>query len=210
MALTPEQVERWISNLRFDGFVTAVGGDLPRAAELYEWNAQVAGALLEMFGHVEVLVRNAIHAQMRSIRPSNTLSSWLLDRDTLDSQELQRVEDVIGRIKQARREPTEDRVIAGLSMGFWTAILGRRYEQLWRETLRHAFPFGDGTRNQIAGYLNRLVSLRNRVAHHESLLAHPVAERHTDALELAATVDPRAEQWIRSLSRVPVLLAARP
>jgi hypothetical protein len=208
--LSQPQIARWISNLRFDVFAAEAGGDLQRAGALYAWNSQLAGALLEIFGHVEVLVRNTIHSQMSSVRPPNALSSWLLDRDTLGPRELERVEDVIGRIKRSRMQPTEDRVIAGLSMGFWTAMIGRRYEQLWRDTLRHAFPHGDGTRHQIAGYLNRVVILRNRVAHHESLITYPVAERHEDALELAATVDPLAERWVRALSRVPAVLAARP
>jgi len=77
-------------------------------------------------------------------------------------------------------------------------------------TLRHAFPHGDGTRNEIAGLVNRIVALRNRVAHHDPLLSQPVADRHDDALALAGTIDPDAETWVRSVSRVPSVLVGRP
>src|SRR3954451_4567551 len=155
----PAQADRWISPLRFNPFLDATGGDHTRAVSLYEWNAKLGGALLETFGHVEVLVRNAIHDRLRSGRPANALRSWLLDPDLLDDQELKRVEEVIARLKGAKKLPTEDRVLGGLSMGFWTGILGRRYEELWRHDLRHAFAHGDGTRNQAAGYINRVVAL---------------------------------------------------
>ncbi len=208
--LQPTQTNAWISPLRFRPFLDAKAGDHAQAVTLYEWNAQLAGALLETFGHIEVLVRNAIHAQLRSGRPTNALRSWLLDPEVLANVELKRVEEVVARLKGAKKQATEDRVLAGLSMGFWTGILGRRYEELWRHTLRRAFPRGDGTRNQVAGYINRVVALRNRVAHHEALIADAVADRHDDALALAGTIDPQAKTWIGAISRVPTLLAARP
>jgi hypothetical protein len=206
----PSQTQRWISQLRFEAFLLETGGDHDRAWGLYIWNTELAGALMEALGHVEVLLRNAVHTQLKSGRPGNALSSWLLDRDILAPRDLERVQDVVARLKQARKQPTEDRVLAGLSMGFWAAIFGTHYEQLWRDALRHAFAHGDGTRHQIAGYVNRIASLRNRAAHHEPLIAQPVAKRHDDALALMGTVDPHAEVWLRSLSRVPALLAARP
>jgi hypothetical protein len=157
-----------------------------------------------------VLVRNAVHRQMKSVRPANSLRSWLLDPEVIDERQRERVADASARIKKSRKALTEDRVVAALSMGFWTAMLGRHYEDLWRASLRHAFPHGDGTRNEVAGYINRVITLRNRVAHHESLLSYPVMDRHADALSLARTIDPEAERWIRALSRVPDLFAARP
>jgi len=208
--LQPAHTDAWISPLRFKPFLAATAGDHARAVTLYEWNAQLAGALLETFAHTEVLVRNAIHAQLRAGRPANALRSWLLDPDVLGEVELKRVEEVVARLKGAKKQPTEDRVLAGLSMGFWTGILGRRYEELWRQSLRHAFPHGDGTRNQAAGCLNRVVTLRNRVAHHEALISEPVTDRHNDALALAAAIDPYAKTWIDGISRVPALVAARP
>lgn len=208
--IDPDQAERWISELRFAPFMDEAGGDHVRACEIYLWNSELAGALLETFGHVEVLLRNAVHVQLRSVRPSNSISSWLVDGDLLATRDLERVHAVIARIKQSRKLPTEDRVLAGLTMGFWSGIVGRHYEQLWRDTLRHAFPHGDGTRNQIAGYVNRVVSVRNRVAHHESLLNYRVLERHEDALALAGTIDLDAQQWLRGLTRVPAVYATHP
>lgn len=206
----PEQAARWLSPIRFDPFLEECEGDHGRACDLYVWNAEMAGALLETFGHVEVVVRNSVHMQLKSARPANALRSWLLDPDLLAKEDIRRVEEVISRIRRAKKHPTEDRVLAGLSMGFWTGIVGKRYGELWRHTLRHAFPHGDGTRNEVSGLLNRVVALRNRVAHHDPLIAQPISARYSDALALAGTVDPDAETWTRTVSRVPAVLAARP
>jgi len=208
--LQPAQVAPWISDLRFAPFGAEAQGDHQVATALYIWNARLAGALLEVFAHVEVLLRNAVHRQLKQTTSPNALRSWLIDPDVLAADELQRVHETIARIKRSKKAPSEDGVLAGLSMGFWAAIFGRRYEELWRQNLRLAFPHGDGTRGEIAGYVNRMVQLRNRVAHHEALIAQPVPDRHDDALALAGAIDPAAEAWIRTLSRVDDVLARRP
>ncbi len=204
------QIDPWISDLRSAPFLAAAAGDHDRAVALYEWNVELAGALLEVFAPVEVLLRNAVHRHMRSITPDNALRSWLVDGDRLHDEDVRRVTEVIGRIKRSRQEPTEDRVVAGLTLGFWSGIFGRRYEDLWRASLYRAFPHGDGSRNQIAGYVNRIIRLRNRVAHHESLIEEPVSDRYDDAVGLAAAIDPAAAAWVRDLSRVDAVLARRP
>lgn len=205
--LKHSEARNWISDLRFAPFLDAARGDYPRATALYLWNSELAGALLETFGHVEVFVRNAIHREMSSVRPTNALRSWLVDPDLLDSEQLRRVDEVVARLRKSKKQPTEDRVIAGLSLGFWTAMLAKKQEELWRQRLRRAFPNGDGTRAQAAGYVNRMAQLRNRVAHHEAIIDQPVADRLQDALELAGAIDPAAAAWIKTSSRVETLLA---
>ena len=185
-------------------------GDISLAADLYVWNAQLAGACIEVIHHVEVLVRNAIHCHMRSAQTAGGLRSWLVDPDVLLPGELRTVSDAVARIRRLKRPVTEDRVVAGLPLSFWTRLLGTRYDELWKSTLHGAFPHGPALRREVAGRLNRVSQLRNDVAHHKSLLGVPVADRHRDLLELAAAVDPDAAEWIGGLSGVPGLLARSP
>jgi hypothetical protein len=207
---TTSEASRWISAPRFAPFILEGDGGHARAVKLYEWDGALAAACLEVVRNVEVLLRNSIHAELRSTRPSNALRSWLLDPDLLDAGELGRVNEAIAHAKRSKHELTEDRVVAALPFGFWARLLGTRYEELWRHTLRAAFPNGDGTRRQIAGFVNRIAQFRNRLAHHESLLDQPVADRHRDMLSLAAAISGPASTWIGARSRVPRLLAARP
>ena len=53
-----------LSSERLKPYVTAAQGDLDRAAELYEWNAEVASAFHLVVGHFEVVLRNALHGQL--------------------------------------------------------------------------------------------------------------------------------------------------
>ncbi|HEX4804545.1 MAG TPA: hypothetical protein VFU94_01485 [Conexibacter sp.] len=52
--------------------------------------------------------------------------------------------------------------------------------------------------------------MRNDIAHHQSLIDVPIAERHRDLLDLAAAIDPAAAVWIGAISRVPEVLAEAP
>jgi hypothetical protein len=56
------------------------GGDLVRAIALYQWNAEVASAFWAVLGHVEVVVRNAMHEQLAawSVRRFGE-TRWYLD-----------------------------------------------------------------------------------------------------------------------------------
>jgi hypothetical protein len=206
----PDQTASWISDLRFAPFLAECGSDRDRALALYAWDGALAGACMQTIRHVEVLLRNAIHRTMRTGRADNVLRSWLVDTDLLDTEEIRRVEDAIALIKRHKHRPNEDRVVAAVTFGFWTSLLGTRYEQLWRQTLRAAFPNGDGTRHQVAGYTNRIAQFRNRLAHHEALFSQPIVDRYHDLLDLAGTIDPHARAWIEAQASVPAILAVRP
>lgn len=65
-------------------------------------------------------------------------------------------------------------------------------------------------RRDVAGPLNRVSRMRNDIAHHQSLIDVPIAERHRDLLDLAAAIDPAAAVWIGAISRVPEVLAEAP
>ena len=55
-----DKLEHFISQPRFASYVDACDGDRGRAAELYHWTGEVAGALLVDFRHLEVIVRNPV------------------------------------------------------------------------------------------------------------------------------------------------------
>lgn len=204
------EIEAWIGPARMAPFVVATIGDEGAALALYVWNARLAGDLIEMIHHVEVLVRNAVHRQLRAAQPAGGLRSWLIDPAVLRAAEVSVVEAAIGRIGRLRRPVTEDRVLAGLPLSFWARLVGTSYSDLWVATLHRAFPAGSGSRRDAAGQLNRISQLRNDIAHHKSLLHVAAADRHDDLLRLAGAVDPAAAAWIGGISRVPATLASAP
>jgi hypothetical protein len=57
-------LEQRLSSERPAPYRDAVGGDLNQALELYEWSARMGAVFWVALGHVEVLVRNAMHQQL--------------------------------------------------------------------------------------------------------------------------------------------------
>jgi hypothetical protein len=203
------EVGRWLSDRRFAPYLAATADVAADARDLYEWNIRLAGALFEVVAHVEVLIRNAIHDQMKAATPANALHSWLTDSDVLQDKQIQAVQEAVARLKRSKKAPTEDRVVAGLYFSFWAAMLGRAYEELWRQSLARAFPNADN-RNHLAGPLNRLVQLRNKLAHHETLIDEPIADHLERVLFVADSVDHDARAWIAGTSRILTVLSERP
>ncbi|GGM38649.1 Abi family protein [Promicromonospora citrea] len=58
--------EVYISSARFAPYLGRAAGDADRAFELYQWNSRLTGATHEALGHVEVALRNALDARLRT------------------------------------------------------------------------------------------------------------------------------------------------
>jgi hypothetical protein len=203
------QRDAWISVPRFRPYLDAATGDLLLADALYEWHARLSAASFNTMHHFEVLVRNAIDAQLGAGQPDEPLrDTWLLDFETLSPNAVKQVITAVERLEKGR-SISRARVVAGLSFGFWQGLFGGAYEELWRHRLRHAFPHAK-QRKDLSSRLDAIRKFRNRIAHHDSILGQPIAARHDDMLCIAGYVDPNAEAWLARLSDVPALLAVRP
>ncbi|UGT69143.1 hypothetical protein LTT66_02720 [Nocardia gipuzkoensis] len=87
------EVSRYLSSPRMAPHLTAASGDRDLALALYQWNLQLAAALQEVLGVVEVVVRNAIDEQLRAWNPTRgrdyitgraeLLSAWRRRRQRL-------------------------------------------------------------------------------------------------------------------------------
>jgi hypothetical protein len=65
-------------------------------------------------------------------------------------------------------------------------------------------------RKDLTEPMRLLQRFRNRVAHHDCLLAQPVTDRMSDMTRIAGWIDPAAQAWLDSQCRVPGLLAGKP
>lgn len=213
--ISPVLLERRLSVERFAPYRSAVSGDPARAVALYEWNANVGAAFWATLGHVEVLVRNAMHEQLTAwstARYGQPL--WYLDPGRVLTQEARNdVTSARQRAIRNGRAETAGRVVAELNFGFWRFLLAARYERtLWLPCLRSAFPQlrGRGTRRDVHARLARLHDLRNRIAHHEPIHNRPLADLHAAAMTVAGWVCVDTGGWIAACSEVTTLVNARP
>ena len=206
-------IQRHLSAPRLATYVRATGGDLDRAVQLYLWNAAVAGALWEVLGHVEVVLRNVLHNALTARHQRlGRAGQWYDD----PAQELaQHARDDITRAKQRLQRAgaplLPGKIVAELGFGFWRFLLARRYTATLWPALRPAFAYLPGNdRRLLEAPVARLHVLRNRVAHHEPLLAEPLPDRYTDLLDVVGFVHPQLRSWLDTHNRLLDTLAQRP
>jgi Abi-like protein. len=187
-------------------------GDLGRAINLYRWNAEAAAAFWATLGHIEILLRNAMHDELTAwatARHGQPL--WYLDPGQLLTIEAHRdIDAARRRATRAGNPETPGRAVAELSLGFWRFLLASRYERtLWRTCLHRAFP-GQGLRRAVHNAVADLHVLRNRIAHHEPVHNRPLVDLHATALTVADWVCPTSRSWINKHCKVWQVLSARP
>lgn len=121
---------------------------------------------------------------------------------------------------------THDDLVAQLSFSLWPKLIPSPEKalsgtpNLWSAALVDAFPqAAGGSANQVLAVpavklvhdrLNRLVKLRNRVAHMEPLLDVNIAARQTDCLQILGYMSPQARDWCAGISRITAVGNTRP
>lgn len=241
-------LDQAISTPRYGSYLHAAGQDKVLARKLYVWDRDLSTAILADLAIVEVALRNALHTVLTNAHGPE----WYQNID-LDDRSLKQVERAWGYLRNpVQGHPlTPGRLIAQCTFGMWVNLLDaggyagrdpRRvhadYEQLWRSTLRSAFPGGRVearkdpdtnarfTRTWVHSIAKTVNVLRNRVAHHEPLLnGFPLpgqrsgqqqpsrltaAEGVEAYMKLTRMIDRNLAEWIVDNTKVTALLAARP
>jgi hypothetical protein len=185
---------------RLAPYLLAAGHDKAFAIRLYERNMHLSQALYGPLQGLEVVMRNAFHAQLTS----SFGSQWfdvLQANGTWGLEQTERIEEARRRIKKVQNPETPGRMVAELSFGFWTAICARRYTAaLWIPCLRHAIRAPGLNRLTVFERLDGIRILRNRVAHHEPILARDLERDFTDIIQALRWICPVSAEWIKEIS----------
>jgi hypothetical protein len=213
--LTPDQiatVRAAISQSRFATYLKAAGHDEARALSLYLWNAQLGEAFHMPIQAVEVGLRNCVsNALAREFTPN-----WWECADLfhlLDEERKGDLATVLRRIRNRGLELYVDQVVAGLSLGFWVGLLDGRYNPpIWSKHLRASFPHlpaGRG-RKSLFTEAGKVATLRNRISHHEPLIARNISQDFATVMLLLEWINPIKAAWLRPHCRVPLVLRQKP
>lgn len=139
-----------LSEPRLRPYLERSNGDPAKALELYEWSTRMAATAFETVSHLEVIMRNAIDRELRTHYKEDACGiPWFLLRPPTNDETKATVSTVRDRLRPQGRD-TRHQIVAGLSFGFWSGMLGRKYEELWRQVLRRAFSHSPGERKQVA------------------------------------------------------------
>lgn len=191
---TAQALKSLVPASRLKRYNSAAKGALLDAARIYVLDAQLRGSLLELIHFAEVSLRDAFHTTLSVHYGDDWYTGTAV---VLDDRTRERFRDAAVRVTIASATP--ERIIAEASFGAWAdlleagsvssggAALGGRadYERdLWTGRLENLFSAvtftgASSRRQQAASLLRRVRRLRNRIAHHESVIfgIHQPGER---------------------------------
>ena len=187
-----------LSEPRLTKYENWVDGDREQAMKLYTLNVAISEALYTPLHILEIALRNAIHDRLTDIHGQ----AWFSNQTVIsDPYQQQKIADVI----QKFGGPASDgKIVAELTFGFWTALFGRRYAYLWGRDLYPIFDAGRPLqRREVARRLNDIRHLRNRIAHHETVIQFDLQETYEQMCEITGWLSPAALAWCHLHCRFP-------
>jgi hypothetical protein len=211
-------IDRTLTTGRLSRYVRATGGDLDQALLLYEKNMALSEALFGLLHGLEVSLRNSIHYVLsRDIGQED----WYQDGLALPkavfpvARRLSFTKPMQSMISDARYYAGPGaaigKVVAELTFGFWPSVVSKHFEPLWDPSLYKAFPAARVPRRVIHWRLRTIQHLRNRIAHHESIMTstNDVYTGFVDQqkitlpaiLQAAEWVSPPTATWLRTSTR---------
>jgi hypothetical protein len=166
--------EALISPQRLYRYKAACHNNTRKTLSLYRANIRMSQAFLAVLGIFEVVLRNKIdrHYKVQFAATPDWLVSSTLPGGFLTYNGCQNSLNKISRTySDLGANYTHDKLLAELSFGFWKFMFAGRQFQAGGSTLLAILPNLPPHRNQNFVYqkLDRINSIRNRVAHHEPI-----------------------------------------
>lgn len=194
-----------VSTPRWEPYLHHAEGHDGDPVAAYVHNLNVSAALLRLVAIGEVVLRNALDRQLQHAFGSDRHWAEALD-DILEARALNDIRVATSRAEQAAGGATPGHVTAHLNLGFWTYLLSKPYkDSLWIPALRHAFPhLRPQIRDRAYKQARRMLDLRNRIAHHETVIGRQPAAEGAAILELLGWIDPLAASWAAEVARSPI------
>ncbi|WP_419921971.1 Abi family protein [Candidatus Poriferisodalis sp.] len=177
------------------------------ALRLYTWNTAVSAAFYGPLQALEIALRNAVHSAMSVGHDQN----WLQTGQVLRQSEQHTVKMTTRRLSKAKKQINPDSVVSELTFGFWVALFANVYDtSIWRTDLFRVFLPRIKNRSHIHDVLDRLRTLRNRIAHHEPIFQRNLQHDYDRIRQIVVAVNRPTLNWLDYHSRVPNALAQKP
>ena len=203
---------------RFQRYSKGQEGLVPPLAR-YLWNIQLSEALYPTMNCVEIGIRNAVHRSCSA----EYGPLWFDTPGLLGTIEAESVDAAKRNLASSRKPLTPEGVVAELSFGFWTTLMSRKhmsddpsnpndYLKPWPRLLKQTFthvPKQELRRQNLAGPLNSVRKLRNRISHHEPIwYQNDLSATYNSAKLLALWLSPAMADVMDTIDRFPRVYSA--
>ena len=173
------EFEHFFSQKRLNRYLLACDGDKRKAMTLYRYNLRLAQELLTIVSCFEVSLRNAID----DILVPQFGEEWLKDSvseggmftDPVLHKTNRTISEALQKLK-SQGTYSHSKLLAQMDFGMWKYMYSPLQYNLTHQTLMGAFPHKQRSTPQlhinqsyIFNELDKINTLRNRIAHHEPL-----------------------------------------
>lgn len=155
---------------RMRKYLNACAGDKRKTMQLYRYNLRLCQRFYGALNLFEVMLRNAINEHYAAYYSD---PDWIVNQ--ADSGKLLEYnKDEIRQTEAGYRRRgiyNNDKMVASLTMGFWTKLFSKKRYKRGGKTLLQIFPNKRKGKNQADVYkdLTHIREFRNRIAHHEPI-----------------------------------------
>lgn len=182
-----------LSEPRFLPYLRQSNGEVLAAVCLYDWNCKLAQSLYFPLHMWEIVFRNKMNRLLvwKFQNPDWPYDAKLWRQLTGPDQRRLREARDRQESKRGRRPAPTDAIVADLSAGFWVSLLTNAYTLplQWRHNIGRVFP---NNTNLTQGFTwemcDDLLTVRNRIAHHEPIYKMPLGDRRTTAGNLLSAM----------------------
>ena len=162
--------QKLYSAARMGKYLKACAGDKQKTMQLYRYNLRLCQRFYGTLNLFEVMLRNAINTHYLNHFAD---ADWIVNQaDT--GKLLAYNQDEIRQTEAGYRKRgiyNNDKMVASLTMGFWTKLFSKKRYKRGGKTLLRIFPNKTKGKNQADVYkdLTHIREFRNRIAHHEPI-----------------------------------------
>lgn len=171
--------EKTMSSQRMRRYLTACGGNTRKAMTLYRYNLQISQEMFTIVSCFEVALRNAIDHKLTTNLGNDWLRDSIMPGGVFTQPLLRKTRDIIAfahKKLQQSHSYTHYKLLAEMEFGIWKYMFSPIQYRVTGRNLLTIFPNKPKSSREIQynqtyifNELDKVNSLRNRIAHHETI-----------------------------------------
>jgi hypothetical protein len=171
--------EQIVSQKRLSRYLAACDNNKTKAITLYRYNLQLSEALYSVVSCFEVALRNAINEKLCSLLGNDWLRDSIRDNGIFSLPILHKTNEIISTAYQRLRHNagySHSKLLAEMEFGIWKYMFSPVQYKQTRQSLLSIFPNKPKSSREmqynqsyIFNEIDKINSLRNRIAHHEPI-----------------------------------------